>query len=275
MLQLTPTLALPVRVYGRPPAHRAVPLVLHLHGGAFQGRFGETGRVVPALLAGLDAVVVSLDYPQGPEHPFPAPLEAAYLALGKLYRDRARWAGKGSPLFVAGEDCGGNLAAGLALMARDRQGPPLAGQILFSPMLDPSMATCSARTAEIGPTGCKWAVGWMAYLGSFGRAPHPYAAPSGATRLGGLAPALVLTAEDDPMRDESLRYLDCLRQKGVAVQSLTIPAPSHWPEALNQPATPEPAWTAEVRAALRAFFATTAGPAPSPNSASSAPGLAS
>ena len=80
---------------------------------------------------------------------------------------RAKLARAGNPhLFVAGEEAGGNLAAALALMARDQQTPPLAGQILLSPMLDPCMATCSMRQAEAGPVGCQWADGWHQYLGS-------------------------------------------------------------------------------------------------------------
>lgn len=253
--------AVAIHVRATAPA-RDAPLVLHLHGGAFQAGPPGCGDIVATLLAEAGAVVVSADYPAGREHPFPAALEIAYALLHRLHRDRACWAGRRSALFVAGEEAGGNLAAALAMLARDRHGPPLAGQILLSPMLDAGMATCSIRQANAGPVGCKWADGWHDYLGSPEKASHPYATPAAASRLAGLAPALVLTAEDDPMRDESLCYAQRLRDNGVAVQSRMIAAPTHWPDALDQPASANGCWKAEVRAAFVTFFAA-APPAPS------------
>lgn len=226
------------------------PLVLHLRGGAFLDLW-RGSRLVPGLLAGAGAVVISADYPAGPAHPFPAAVEAMYGLLGQLHDRRTRWAARASGLFVAGEEAGGNLAAALAFMARDRLGPPLAGQILLSPMLDAGMATCSFRDAEAGPVGCKWADGWQAYLGTPDKAAHPYAAPSCGSRLHGLPPALVLTAQDDPMKDESLSYASRLRQAGVAAQTHALDA-SGWPDALAGSSAP---WASRVRDAFAAFFA--------------------
>jgi acetyl esterase len=238
-----------VRAYS---AHsRTAPLVLHLHGGAFLGgSCAESG--VAGLLVQAGAAVVSADYPVGSGHPFPAALEAIFAVLARLYKDRARWADKAARIFVAGEEAGGNLAAALAMVARDRRGPPVAGQILLSPMLDAGMATCSIRTCEAGPVGCKWADGWHDYLGSPERASHPYAAPASASRLAGLPPALVITAEDDPMRDESLAYAQALRASGVAVTQKIIAAPSGWPDALACPM--QPPRQAELLGAFTAFF---------------------
>lgn len=136
-------------------------------------------------------------------------------------------------------------------MARDRLGPPLAGQVLLSPMLDAGMATCSFRDAEAGPIGCKWADGWQAYLGTPDKAAHPYASPSCSSRLHGLPPALVMTGQDDPMRDEGLSYARRLQQAGVVTQTHTLDA-SGWPDAL---AGPSAAWAARVRDAFAEFFA--------------------
>ena len=132
-------------------------------------------------------------------------------------------------------------------MIRDQQMPPLAGQILLSPMLDPRMATCSMRQAEAGPVGCKWADGWHEYLGTPDKAAHPYAAPMASSRLAGLAPALILTAEDDLLRDESLNYARRLRASGVAVDEHVLPAPTGWPCAFTNPTLADSAWTATVR----------------------------
>jgi acetyl esterase len=258
-------LSMPVRIYGAKPGagspyDRVQPLVLHLHGGAFVGGSLDAGRTVSTLLAEAGAIVVSADYPLAPEHRFPDALQATFEALNWLHRSRARWVGRKSGIYVAGEEAGGNLAAALALMARDQQGPPVAGQILLSPMLDPCLATCSMRRAEAGPVGCKWADGWRQYLGSADKAAHPYASPLGSSRLADLAPALVITAEDDPMRDECLSYAQRLRESGNVVQQDVLSAPSFWSDALDRLErflSAEECWTATLRDQFAAFFART------------------
>jgi acetyl esterase len=247
--------ALPVRIHRTDSP--AAPLVLHLHGGAFLGSL-ESGRAVSTLLADAGAEVVSADYPTGHDNPFPCALQAVYSALSWAYRSCAF--GKNRKFIIAGEDAGGNLAAGLALMARDQQVPPLAGQILLSPMLDPCLATRSIRQADAGSVGCKWAEGWHHYLGSADKASHPYAAPLGSSRLAGLPPALILTADDDPMRDESLSYARRLRDSGVDVEDHVLPGPTDWPDALHRPVRAELPWVAAVRALFAGFFAKTMHP---------------
>ena len=247
-------LSMPMRIY-RGEAQAAAPLVLHLHGGAFVEGALDNGRVVAGLLADAGAVVVSVEYPLAPRHPFPQALEAAFGALEWLHKTRGRVASRKSRLFVAGEEAGGNLAAGLALMVRDRQAPELAGQMLLSPMLDPRMATCSMREAEAGPVGCKWADGWHDYLGSADKAAHPYASPLVSTRLAGVAPALVVTAEDDLFRDEALAYARRLRAAGAEVHESVLAGPTGWPCALHDPQVPLAPWTSAVRDHLKKFFA--------------------
>jgi acetyl esterase/lipase len=250
----------PMRVYRIAPRMPSPPLVLHLHGGAFVAGSLDAGRTVATLLADAGAVVASVDYPLAPAHPFPAALQSAYAALSWLDHNRASLVGKRSGLFVMGEEAGGNLAAGLALMARDRQTPRLAGQILVSPMLDPVMATCSMRSAHAGPVGCTWADGWRHYLHTADKAAHPYASPLGSSRLSGLPPALVLTAQDDLLRDESLSYARRLRESGVAVDEHVLAAPTGWPCALDQPAVAGTAWPAALRKHFADFFAKVLGP---------------
>lgn len=249
--------ALPVRVWRKSSAPRSAPLVFHLHGGAFcQGSFAsEASATVPELLAAAGAVVVSADYPLAPRHPFPDALRTIFDALKSLQEGRARWAGKMSRLFVAGEEAGGNLAASLTLIARDQHAPQLDGQILLSPMLDPCLATRSIRRADAGPAGCKWADGWQRYLGSPETAAHPYAAPSQASRLAGLPPALVVTAQDDPMRDETLSYAVRLRESGVPVTQHVLPAPTSWPQSLCSADRPQGSWPAALLGQFIQFFA--------------------
>ena len=244
------------RLYHQPDEGRETPFVLHLHGGAFTGGSVETGRIVADLLADAGATVGSVDYPMAPGNPFPLALEGAFEALQYVYRACPNL--KHCRIYVAGEEAGGNLAAGLALMARDQQSPPLAGQILLSPMLDPCLATQSIREADAGAVGCKWAEGWHLYLGSAEKASHPYASPLGAKRLTGLAPALIVTAEDDPMHDESLRYAERLRACGVSVDEHVMAAPTDWPDALQRSLEAEPAWAAALRTLFTDFLAKTA-----------------
>jgi acetyl esterase len=249
---------LPVRVYRGLKRAGSVPLVLHLHGGAFCDGSLDGCAVVPGLLVDAGAVVVSADYPLAPRHQFPHALHTIFDALKSLSKSRARFGGKASRLFVAGEEAGGNLAASLALMARDQHEPGLAGQILLSPMLDPCLATTSIRSADAGPAGCKWADGWQHYLGSPEKAAHPYAAPSESSRLSGLAPALVVTAQDDPMRDESLCYARRLQESGVFVRQHVLSAPTGWPGVLCSDQRSEASWATALRDQFIQFFAESA-----------------
>jgi acetyl esterase/lipase len=230
------------------------PLVLHLHGGAFTGGDLEGGRCVASLLASAGAVVISLDYPLAPEHPFPQAAEAIHAALGWAHGQRRRLAGAGAALFVAGEEAGGNLAAAAALMARDRQGPALAGQILLSPMLDVCVSTASLRGAQAGPVGCRWADGWRAYLPLACDAMHPYATPGASMRLDGLPPTLLITAQDDPLRDETKAFAKRLRAAGVPVDEAVLALSTGWPRSYLDPAPPRSPWPDAVRERLRGFL---------------------
>lgn len=246
-----------VRFYGRRNAWATaapVPLVVHFHAGAFVAGSLDTGSCIPRLLAQTGAVVMSLDYPLAPARPFPQAVETGYAALAWAWKARRRLAGKGALVFVAGEEAGGNLAAAVALMARDRQQPALAGQILLSPMLDPCMATASLRCADAGPVGCIWADGWHQYLSRLEQADHPYAAPGNALRLSALPPTLLLTAQDDPLRDESLAYADRLRNAGRQVHAAVLPGPTGWPGSYLHPNNHEAAWAPAVQQQFSSFF---------------------
>jgi acetyl esterase len=243
-----------VRIYGAPRKAAAPALVVHFHGGAFVAGSLDSGVTVARLLVSAGAVVVSVDYPLAPAQPFPAAVEAGHAALLWAHRMRTRLAGKDARLFVAGEEAGGNLAAALAMVARDRHLPPLAGQILLSPMLDACVGTASMRSSEAGAAGCRWAEGWCAYLGCGPAAEHPYAIPARALRLSGLPPALVITAGDDPLRDEALVYAERLRVAGAEVNCAVLAEATGWPCSLGLEATAPPRWADPVREALGAFL---------------------
>lgn len=236
-----------VRCYGKRRGAGATPLVLHFHGGSFVAGSLDQGVTVARALAAAGAVVVSLDYPLAPAYPFPQAVEAGYVALEWMRRSRSRLAGARARLYVAGEEAGGNLAAAVALMARDRHGPALAGQMLLSPMLDPVLATASLRAAEGGAVGCRWADGWCRYLGSPLAADHPYAAPGSSLRLMGLPPTLLISEQNDPLRDETQQYARKLVGAGVVVHEVVLAGIAGWPCVLMQPQAPEAAWIAALQ----------------------------
>lgn len=249
------------RVYGQRAKGDVAPLVLHFHGGTFVCGGLDNGRNVARLLAGAGAVVVSLAYPLAPQSPFPEPIEVGYAALEWLYKQRTKLGGKGSQVYLAGEEAGGNLAAAVALIARDRAHPPIAGQILLSPMLDPCAGTASLRNATNDAAECRWASGWEKYLSCPSNAMHPYAVPSGSLRLSALAPALVLVGADDAMHDEAMTFANRLRAAGIEVTSSVLPSAANWPKALyDTENTGCVACEASVQQHFREFFSATTPP---------------
>ncbi len=258
-LELPGHAPMPLRVQGERRA-AAGRVVLHLHGGAFTGGGLESGECLAQLLAEAGAVVVSIGYPLAPAHRFPAAVEAGHAALAWVHAQRSRLAGPKARVFLAGEEAGGNLAAAIALMARDRAAPPLAGLLLVAPLLDPCTATASQREAQGAQVQCRFAEGWNQYLRSPHDAEHPYAVPAHAQRLAGLPPALVLAGEDDPMRDEAMAFARRLREAGVCVHTGLIPA-TGWPESLETPPEPCPC-AQEVREQFARFLAA---PTPQPS----------
>jgi acetyl esterase/lipase len=246
--------AVDVRVYGRRRPGSARPLVVHFHGGAFVAGDLDSGATVARLLAHAGAVVVSMAYPLAPRHPFPDGVEAGYALLGWVYKNRVKLAGQGARVFLAGEEAGGNIAAALSVISRDRGHPPVVGQVLLSPMLDPCVASGSQREAMAGATTCAWSEGWKKYLRCPMDAEHPYAVPSASSRLASLPPTLVLSGLDDPLHDEAKAYAGRLRTAGIDATYRALSSAQNWPQALTEPAHEECACGAEVVKELRAFF---------------------
>ncbi|GAA1562743.1 alpha/beta hydrolase [Actinomadura kijaniata] len=206
----------PVRIY-RP--HQAQGALVWMHGGGFVMGDLDTEHLWAARLAdGSGAVVVSVGYRRAPEHPFPAALDDAYAVLAWTVEHAAELGVDPERIAVGGHSAGGNLAAAMALRARDEQGPPIRFQLLNQPGLDDRQQTWSARNFTDTP----WmnhdtiAAMWRHYLGS--QTATPYAAPTRATDLSGLPPAYVATAEFDPNRDEDIDYAVRLLQAGVPVE---------------------------------------------------------
>lgn len=208
----------PVRLY-RPVNGGILPGLLYLHDGGFVA--GDLDTAHPACLqlsAETGAVVVSVGYRLAPEHPYPAAVEDCYTVLGWVAANAAELGIDARRLALVGASSGGTLAAATALMARDRNGPPLALQLLkHAPLDDRSPA---GQSPGLRPM-------WQQYLGNKGREVPPYAAPARATHLAGLPPAYVLTAELDPFRDEGISYATRLLNAGVSVELHVVRGATH------------------------------------------------
>ncbi|TCL65134.1 alpha/beta hydrolase [Rhizobium sp. BK251] len=241
------------RVYHGADCSKAPPVVLYLHGGAFLDTDAETDRPVAMSLAGTGAVVVAADYGSCSKNAFPKVLECAYSILAYLSNKRMDLGSKKSLLFVAGEEAGGNIAAGVALKARDLMPGSLDGQLLISPLLDPFMGTTSFRRADEVGMRQRWSEGWNHYLGFSGGVCHPYAAPCYCSRLAGVAPALILTAEDDPLRDEAFEYGSRLKKSGVSVRQHVFPAGAGWPSIYGGRSESSPKWPGEIARQFESF----------------------
>ncbi|MDX3927802.1 MAG: alpha/beta hydrolase [Shinella sp.] len=242
-----------VRVYEGARRSKTPPVILYLHGGAFLDLNQEPERPVARALAESGAIVVEADYSTPTQNAFPQVLEYAFGALRCLSGKRNQFGAARSLLLVAGEEAGGNVAAGVALKARDLMPDELDGQILLSPMIDPLMATASFRNAERIGMRERWSEGWSHYLGSGGIS-HPYAAPCQCSRLVGLAPALVVTAEDDPLRDEATGYACRLRLAGVHVRQQILPTGAGWTGIYRKDCSEGGKWLRPLRTQFEGFL---------------------
>jgi acetyl esterase len=206
-----------VRVFGKGQAHAGLPLAVYFHGGLFNCGKVEDAEAIARAIA-TAAVVVCVDYPLAPKLHFPATVELAFQSLLWSAAHAADLGANAARLILAGDQAGGNLAAAVAMMVRDRglqiDHARLKGQILINPMLDPQQTTKSMQSADDCP--CQKA--WRDYLPCVSDTLHPYAAPALSKRLGGLAPALIMSSEFDPLRDEAEQYAAKLIAAGVPVQ---------------------------------------------------------
>jgi len=208
---------IPVRVYASVPEDGA-PLVVLFHGGGWVVcDLDSHDGICRALCNESGCVIVSVDYRLAPEYRFPIPAEDCYAATAWLSANASVIGADATKMAVVGDSAGGNLAAVVALMARDRGGPELALQVLVYPVTDHSAETASHRSTGEGyflkSAEVMWY--WDQYLADPDDGAHPYASPLRAESLAGLPPALIVTAEYDPLRDEGEAYGRRLQEAGV------------------------------------------------------------
>ncbi len=212
--------AIPLRIC-TPAASSPVGAVLFIHGGGWTIGSAEAYDPIAKMIAeGADAVVVSVDYRLAPEHAFPVPYDECWAALLWLAANAAELGADPARIAVMGDSAGGNLSAVLALRARDEGGPALAAQVLVYPVTDADLDRASYVENGAGYflERSTMQFFWECYTASGADARDPRLSPLRAESLTGLPPALVVTAEFDPLRDEGEAYAAALALAGVDVE---------------------------------------------------------
>ncbi len=200
------------------PSESPRGLIVYYHGGGWViGKIDEFENLGRQLAVRTECAVALVDYRLAPEHPYPAAVEDAWDALGWLDANMERLLGKRVPLIAAGDSAGGNLAAVLAQKAR-QAGPRLLMQVLVYPVTDCDFANATYTDPEnqlmLTRDSMIWF--WDHYAPPEARV-NPDASPARATDLSGLAPAVVLTAEHDVLREEGESYAEALEKAGVQI----------------------------------------------------------
>lgn len=212
-----------VKIYTpNPKPETALPVLVWMHGGGFVvGHPVEHDNIAINFVRGANCAVVSVDYRLAPENPFPAGIEDCYTALQWVAAQGSQFGFDTGRIAVGGYSAGGGLAAGLALLARDRGGPNLVLQMPLCACLDDRHLTQSAQEVTDGRVWSRSISedAWNLYLTGLDRANTSYyAAPARATDLSGLAPAYFGIGELDLMRDENIDYANRLMQAGVSAE---------------------------------------------------------
>lgn len=222
---------IPARLYVPAGAGKAPPLVLYFHGGGWVIGSLETHDESCRQLAGYSgAAVLSVGYRLAPEHPFPAPLDDAWAALTLAARADNPFGTDPKRIVVAGDSAGGNIAAALAILSRDRKGPQILHQLLLYPVTDADFATGSYQsfgTGEYFLSADSMRFFWRHYMNGKDPATEPLAAVLRQKDLSALPPATVITGEYDPLRDEGEAYGHRLEAAGVPTTLLRAPGMIH------------------------------------------------
>jgi acetyl esterase len=258
---------LPLRLY-RPARERPRPALLYFFGGGWVlGTIDTADGVCRSLANSSGALVVVAGYRLAPEHRFPAAIDDCYAAVRWVAEHADEIGADPARLAVGGDSAGGNLAAGVALRAR-ADGPALAGQLLVYPNTDQLADDPSMRAADDPFLFNRHSVAWYRqhYLTDPGDAASPLASPLRAESLAGLPPALVITAEYDPLRDQGEAYARRLADEGVQVELSRYPGMAHGFFTMAGTVDASRAAIAQAASRLRAWFDTAAASGRGPGS---------
>ncbi len=251
---------LALRLY-RPAAGGPLPVLLYFFGGGWVlGTIDTADGVSRTLANSAGAMVAVVGYRLAPEHPFPAAIDDCYAATAWVAAHAAEIGADPARLAVGGDSAGGNLAAAVALRAR-ADGPALAGQLLVYPNTDQLADDESIRAADDRFLFNRHSVAWYRrhYLLDAADAASPLASPLRAESLAGLPPALVITAEYDPLRDQGEAYARRLADEGVQVELSRYAGMAHGFFTMAGTVDASRAALAQAAARLRDWFGTAAG----------------
>ncbi len=249
---------IPVRIY-TPEGAGPFPVLVYFHGGGWTiGTLDSHDGVCRSLTNQAQCIVVSVDYRLAPEHKFPAAVEDAYAATVWVAQNAASIHGSPDRIAVGGDSAGGNLAAVVSQMARDKDGPKLVYQLLVYPATDyfiPGTASIRENGEGYFLTYDSMVWFWNHYATSEEDSFNPLMAPLRAKDFHNLPPALVITAEYDPLRDEGEMYAAKLQEAGVTVTSTRYNGMIHGFFSMANLMDQSKVAIAEAAAALRAAFA--------------------
>jgi acetyl esterase len=227
---------IPVRIYrpltemGTSAEPGPLPVTLFFHGGGWVfGDLDTQDHIARTITARSRTIVVSVDYRLAPEHRFPAAVDDAYTALAWIAYNAAGFGGDPERIAVFGESAGGNLAAVLAQESQRRGGPRITTQVLAYPALDRFDDSPSMYENLTGPVLSRSYLEWFwgAYLTTPDQGADPRVSPGRAEDLTGLPPAVIATAEHDPLRDQGDHYARRLAEAGVPVEHLPVQGATH------------------------------------------------
>lgn len=262
ILPVGPTGKVAVRIVRPHDAQGVLPVVMYFHGGGWVlGDRNTHDRLIREIANGAQAAVVFVDYDRSPEAQYPVPIEEAYAATRYIAEHAQQFQVDPSRLAVAGDSVGGNMAAAVTLLAKQRGGPAIDLQVLFYPVTDANFDNGSYHEFADGPWLTRAAMQWFwsAYAPNLKDREQMTASPLRATteQLNGLPQALVITDENDVLRDEGEAYARKLTQAGVKVTAVRYAGTIHDFVMLNALAdTPAArAAIAQANGALRAAFA--------------------
>lgn len=234
---------IPVRVYWPVASSEAdeqdlYPIIVFFHGGGWiTGTLDMYNEFCSILANRSESIVISVDYRLAPEHKFPTPLHDCYAATKWAFLNAKFLEGDDDTILVAGDSAGGNLAAAVALMAKEKNGPQIAGQLLIYPITDMTSDLSMYSRAKFGPS--KEEMDWYGrqYLKNDSEKRNPLVSPLYGD-LKGLPEAIIIAAEVDPLHDQDVAYAKKLEQSGVKTLLLDYPqmihgfmaSPSFFPE---------------------------------------------
>lgn len=216
------------RLY-RPDTEGPHPIVVYYHGGGWVlGHASSDDPFCRYLCANSNAVIISVNYRHAPEAKFPAAVDDAFAALNWVAANAESLGGNSDQLAVAGWSAGGNLATVMCQLAQSQGGPTIRGQLLVSPVTDADFSRGSYQDNEEGYVLTRSLMEWFwDHYCDVSERSDPRASPLKSESLAGLPPAMVVTAELDPLRDEGNAYAEAMTQAGVEVQHQQAPGQIH------------------------------------------------